>query len=175
MSLLSFTQKPLTRQLTATKHETFYSSSLYTNALTPSQLSAFTSYWFTHAKANKRDWYVQIDVHGGPTSAVAIPDVDSTAYAHRNHLFMFLFYDRVDRGAYPTEGFSAIQNFVGNVTDKIPVEEWGMYVNYPDPQMEREAAQRNYWGKHLDRLRTVKGSVDPGDLFSYPQGVVPAL
>ncbi|KAK3350483.1 hypothetical protein B0H65DRAFT_506096 [Neurospora tetraspora] len=143
-------------------HETFYSSSLYTHPLTPSQLSAFTSYWFTHAKSNKRDWYVQIDVHGGPTSAVTVPDVDSTAYAHRNYLFMFLFYDRVDKVVYPAEGFAAIQNFVGNVTDKIPVEEWGMYVNYPDPQMEREAAQRNYWGKHLERLRIVKGAVDPG-------------
>lgn len=106
---------------------------------------------------------------------MTIPEVDSTAYAHRNYLFMFLFYDRVDRGVYPAEGFAAIQNFVGNVTDKIPVEEWGMYVNYPDPQMSREAAQRNYWGKHLERLRSVKGEVDPGDLFSYPQGVVPAV
>ncbi|KAK3949931.1 hypothetical protein QBC32DRAFT_316345 [Pseudoneurospora amorphoporcata] len=119
------------------------------------------------------DWYVQIDVHGGPTSAVTVPDVDSTVYAHRNYLFMFLFC--VDRGVYPAEGFAAIQNFVGDVTHNIPVEEWGMYVNYLDPQMEREAAQKNYWGQHLDRLASVKGSVDPGNLSSYPQGVVPAV
>ncbi|KAK1779908.1 hypothetical protein QBC45DRAFT_450583 [Copromyces sp. CBS 386.78] len=152
-------------------HETFYSSSLYTKPFTPSQPNSPPS----HPTANKRDWYVQIDVHGGPTSAVTVPEVDSTAYAHRNYLFMFLFYNRIDRGVYPAEGFTAIQNFVGNVTVKIPVEEWGMYVNYPDLQMEREAAQKNYWGQHLDRLTSVKGSVDPGDLFSYPQGVVPAV
>ncbi|KAK3402558.1 hypothetical protein B0T20DRAFT_398576, partial [Sordaria brevicollis] len=156
-------------------HETFHSSSLYTHPLTPLQLQTFTTYWFTRAKANKRDWYVQIDVHGGPTSAVSSLPIDSTSYAHRNHTFMFLFYDRVDRGVYPAEGFAAIQNFVGNVTDRIPEEEWGMYVNYPDPLMSRETAMRNYWGAHLERLRRVKGMVDPGDLFSYSQGVLPAL
>ncbi|KAK3686117.1 hypothetical protein B0T22DRAFT_430321 [Podospora appendiculata] len=157
-------------------HETFYSSSLYTNALNETQLAAFVSYWFKSAKANKRDWYVQIDLHGGNSSAVTAPDTHSTAYAHRDFLYMFLFYDRVDKGgAFPADGFATIQNFVTNITAGIggPAN-WGQYINYPDPRMDQAAAQASYWGQHLPRLQAIKKAVDPDDVFHYPQGILPA-
>ncbi|KAK3326201.1 hypothetical protein B0H66DRAFT_471750 [Apodospora peruviana] len=155
-------------------HETFYSSSLYTNSLNETQMKAFVGYWFKVAKTNKRDWYVQIDLHGGNTSAIAKADAESTSYAHRDYLFMYLFYDRVDKGAYPTEGFAAVQNFVSNVTDTMPKSSWGQYINYPDPRMDQQTAQTNYWGQHLPRLQSIKKAVDPDDVFHYPQGVLPA-
>lgn len=66
---------------------------------------------------------------------------------------------------------------MGDVKDKNSVEEWGTYVTCPDLQIEREVAQKNYWywGKHLDRLRSMKGSAHPRDSFSYPQRTVPAV
>ncbi|KAK0636431.1 hypothetical protein B0T17DRAFT_571289 [Bombardia bombarda] len=154
-------------------HETFYSSSLYTKALNETQLQAFVGYWFKQAKANKRDWYVQIDIHGSNTSAVRKVDVDSSAYAHRDYLFLFLFYDRVDRGVYPTDGFTSIQNFVGNVTAGIEPSQWGQYINYPDSRMDQETAQSSYWGSHLPKLQALKKTIDPEDVFHYPQGVMP--
>ncbi|KAK3359446.1 hypothetical protein B0T25DRAFT_98854 [Lasiosphaeria hispida] len=154
-------------------HETFYSSSLYTNALNDTQLKAFVTYWFKYAKSNKRDWYVHIDLHGGNVSAVTKPDSDSTAYAHRDYLFMYLFYDRVDRGVFPTSGYGHIQNFISNITESMTATAWGRYINYPDPNLDQGTAQATYWGSHLSKLQTIKSDVDPQDVFHYPQGIVP--
>jgi len=88
---------------------------------------------------------------------------------------MYLFYDRVDKGAYPTEGVAAVQNFVGNLTNSIEDSTaWGMYINYPDANMDQSMAQKHYWGSHLERLQAIKKAVDPEDVFHYPQGVLPA-
>lgn len=161
--------------LTPLQHETFYSTSLYTNALNDAQLQNFVTYWIKQAKTNKRDWYVQIDLHGGNNSAVSAPAVDSTSYAHRDYLLMYLMYDRVDNGAaYPADGRSLMENFAGNTTQGMAPGDWGMYVNYPDSGLDQASAQANYWGGHLARLQAIKKQVDPGDLFHYPQGVVPA-
>ncbi len=132
------------------------------------------NYWFTVAKSNKRDWYVQIDLHGGNTSAVTTPDVESSSYVHRDYLLMYVFYDRVDRGSYPLDGFSFMQNFVSNITVGLADSDWGMYVNYPDPKMDQKTAQSNYWGTHLNKLQSIKKSIDPLDVFHYPQGILPA-
>ncbi|GAB1314796.1 hypothetical protein MFIFM68171_05006 [Madurella fahalii] len=155
------------------EHETFYSTSLYTKALNETQLETFVSYWFKHAKANKRDWYVHIDLHGGNNSAVSRHAADSTAYAHRDYLLMYLLYDRVDRGVYPADGHSYMENFSRNITNGMARSDWGMYINYPDSRLDQEAAQVNYWGSHLPKLQAIKKAVDPEDLFHYPQGVLP--
>ena len=156
------------------KHETFYSSSLYTNPLDETQLKDFVGYWFKYAKTNRRDWYVQVDFHGGEHSAVSKAGADSTAYANRDYLFMYLFYDRVDKGVFPTSGFGHIQNFVTNITQTMSPGEWGRYINYPDPNLDQTTAQANYSCAHLDKLRAIKEAVDPDDVFHYPQGVLPA-
>lgn len=160
--------------MTTTQHETFFSTSLYTKALNETQLSNFVSYWFKHAKANKRDWSVQIDLHGGNNSAVAAQAADATSYAHRDYLLMYLFYDRADRGLFPADGHVYMDNFASNITDGMGRDDWGMYVNYPDSGLDQATAQVNYWGRHLPRLQAIKKAVDPEDLFHYPQGVLPA-
>ncbi|KAK3906372.1 putative FAD-linked oxidoreductase YvdP [Staphylotrichum tortipilum] len=156
------------------EHETFYSTSMYTNALTDAQLQTFVSYWFKQAKNNTRDWYVQVDLHGGENSAVSMPDAASTSYAHRDYLLMYLLYDRVDKGIYPADGHVYMDNFVGNVTQGMARPDWGMYINYPDSRLGQEEAQVNYWGGHLAKLQAVKKAVDPGNVFHYPQGILPA-
>ncbi|KAL8376693.1 hypothetical protein RB595_007692 [Gaeumannomyces hyphopodioides] len=154
------------------KTETFYSSSIYTPALDDEQIRRFVNYWFTEGKATRRDWYVQVDLHGGTNSAVARRSVDSTAYAHRRHLFMMLFYDRVDaKGRYPADGFPFIGNFVKSLTATLAEDDWGRYINYPDSRLDPQAAQQQYWGRHLERLQKIKVEVDPENVFHYPQGV----
>ncbi|KAK4191294.1 putative reticuline oxidase precursor, partial [Podospora australis] len=154
--------------------ETFYSTSLYTKALSEEKLQNFVSYWFQQAKSNKRDWYVHIDLHGGKNSAVSAVGEDEASYAHRDFLFMYLFYDRVDKGVYPVDGHTYMSNFARNITEGLAQEEWGRYVNYPDSRLDQASAQTNYWGKNLARLQAIKKEVDPDDVFHYPQGVVPA-
>jgi hypothetical protein len=144
--------------------------------LTDEQLTSLTTYWFKTAKGNRRDWYLQIDLHGGNTSAVAARATDATAYAHRDYLFMYAFYDRVDKaGRYPSDGFAVMQNFVSNITASMGPSDWGQYVNYPDPMLNQTEAQSRYWGKHLPKLQAIKAAVDPDNVFHYPQGILPAM
>ena len=87
---------------------------------------------------------------------------------------MYLFNDRVDKGvAFPADGFGITQNFIRNITDGMGKSSWGQYINYPDPNLDQATAQTNYWGSHLSKLQAIKASVDPEDVFHYPQGVVP--
>ncbi|EAQ86136.1 hypothetical protein CHGG_07389 [Chaetomium globosum CBS 148.51] len=157
------------------EHETFYSTSLYTKELNDEQLQNFVGYWFNQAKNNTRDWYVQIDLHGGENSAVSAPAADSTAYAHRDYLLMYLLYDRVDKGEYPAEGHTVMENFAGNITQGMERSDWGMYINYPNSRLDQKDAQLNYWGDNLPKLQAIKKDVDPEDVFHFPQGVMPAV
>ncbi|OAA65657.1 FAD-binding, type 2 [Niveomyces insectorum RCEF 264] len=152
-------------------HETFYSSSLYTNKFSEEQIDAFVAAWYDTGKALKRDWYAQIDVHGGKNNAVGNVAANATSYAHREFLFMTNFYDRIDAGAYANGAYSFLDAFTANLTATLPPAQWGQYVNYPDPRLNQTAAQRNYWGHNLDQLQRLKASVDPNNLFHYPQGI----
>jgi hypothetical protein len=147
---------------------------LYTNKLTDSQVNAFVNYWYSTGKAIKRDWYAQIDVHGGKNNAIGRVAQNATSYAHRDFLLMTNFYDRVDTGAYPADGFSFLDNFTVNITGGLKPAQWGQYVNYPDPRLSQAVAQNRYWSMHLDRLQQLKAGVDPSNLFHYPQGILPA-
>jgi len=155
-------------------HETFYSTSLYTKELSDQQLQTFVRYWFQQAKNNTRDWYVQIDLHGGENSAVSKATADSTSYAHRDFLLMYLLYDRVDSGTFPADGHFIMDNFASNITQGMERDDWGMYVNYPSSRLDQKDAQVNYWGSHLAQLQAIKKDIDPKDLFHYPQGVLPS-
>jgi hypothetical protein len=56
-----------------------------------------------------RNWWMQIDLHGGANSAVSKVARDATSYAHRDRLLLFQLYDRVF-GTYPANGFGLIQH-----------------------------------------------------------------
>lgn len=108
-----------------------------TVAVTDDAANAFWTYWQNTAKSVNRvslsprlplpllisqDWYLIIDLHGGPTSAISKVSPDATSYAHRTALFKYEFYDRVDSGSYPSNGFSFLNGWVASLTgaSKIP-------------------------------------------------------
>lgn len=176
------------------QHETFYAKSLFTHALPPEAIASFITYALTtgtefyntvppgtdptepdEPSLPSRFWWILIDIHGGANSYLAQEvDHDSTAYAHRDKLLLFQFYDRAF-GAYPSgeEPFGLLDGFVSSITDHLAPEDWGMYLNYADPRME-DVAEEVYWGPNVERLRGVKREVDPEDLFYNPLGIRPA-
>ncbi|KAH8599583.1 hypothetical protein B0O99DRAFT_590161 [Bisporella sp. PMI_857] len=111
---------PLTQPIDYDNHETFFSSqkSLMTISVNEAAITAFWSYWTTVAKSYidrvtpisfpflllpltpPQDWYVTIDIHGGPQSAITRVPADETSYAHRNALLKYEFYDRTSE-TYP--------------------------------------------------------------------------
>ncbi|KZL64946.1 glucooligosaccharide oxidase [Colletotrichum incanum] len=156
------------------KQENFYSSSLYTDKLSDSQIESFVSYWYTIGKPLKRDWYIQIDLHGGKNSAISQILANSSAYAYRSKLLLYQFYDRVDLSAtYPKNGFTFLEGFVANITSGMKQADHGMYFNYPDPNMGQDEAQAQYWGGNLAKLQEIKGRIDSQEVFYFPQSVRP--
>jgi hypothetical protein len=109
----------------------------------------------------------------GINSAVTNGDHSASSYAHRDKLYLIQFYDASFFGAYPADGFGFLDNWVSNVTTPLPKDDWGMYINYADPRLNRTAAGQNYYGASLPRLQNIKSIYDPAELFYYPQAVQP--
>ncbi|KAL2157306.1 hypothetical protein VTH06DRAFT_6244 [Thermothelomyces fergusii] len=156
--------------------ETFYSKSLVTPALPQDVLQSVADYWIQKARTVWRSWYIIIDLYGGPNSAVTKVSPEAGSYAFRDpvkHLFLYQLYDR-SFGAYPADGFSFLDGWVDAFTAGLDADDWGMYINYADPRLDRSLAQQVYYGENLDRLRRIKRQVDPTEVFYYPQAIEPA-
>ncbi|KAK5653176.1 hypothetical protein OQA88_9275 [Cercophora sp. LCS_1] len=155
--------------------ETFYSKSLVTTALPNAALQAIANYWVNTAKRNNRDWFIIIDMYGGKNSAITKPS-NSSSYPFRdpNQLFLYEFYDRVRSGSYPSNGFSFLDGWIKTFTDNLQESQWGMYINYADPQLSRAEAQKVYYRQNLPKLQQLKADLDPTEVFYYPQAVSPA-
>ncbi|KAF4635639.1 hypothetical protein G7Y89_g2458 [Cudoniella acicularis] len=148
-----------------------FSKSLMTVWLTDEALTNFWSYYQNTARSTNRDWYLIIDAHGGPTSAISKVAPNATSYAHRNALLKYEFYDRVNSGSYPSNGFGFLNGWVAAITDTMKTTTFGMYINYADPSLSATQAQNAYWLNHLSTLATIKKEVDPKNLFSNPQAI----
>lgn len=133
----------------------------------------FIDYWYKVGPTNSRAWWFQLDLHGGAYSGVTNGDHSASSYAHRDKLYLIQFYDRAFFGSYPSNGYSFLDNFVGNVTEPLPAADWGMYINYADSRLDQTTAGQMYYGKSLDRLQRLKAAYDPNELFSNPQSVRP--
>lgn len=159
------------------QQENFFSKSLVTSALPSNVLQNVANYWVQKARSNSRAWYIIIDMFGGANSAVTKVPANETAFAYRDpnqNLFLYEFYDRVYWGSYPSDGFSFLNQWVDIFTDGLNKTQWGMYINYADPTMNRATAQDNYYRQNLPRLQQLKKQLDPAELFYYPQAVQPA-
>jgi len=155
--------------------ETFYSKSLVTTELPAAAIQEAADYWISKARSNSRDWFLILDMYGGENSAITRVPNNATSYPYRgDYLFLYQFYDRVWTGSYPSNGFSFLDGWVKSITDRLTVDQWGMYINYADPTMSRKDAQDVYFRTSLDRLKQIKAQVDPTELFYYPQAVEPA-
>jgi hypothetical protein len=145
-----------------------------TSALPAKAMQAASNYWMSQARSNSRQWYIIIDMYGGQNAFIPKQNASGSSYAHRDKFFLYEFYDRVSYGSYPTGGESFLNNWVKAFTDNLDATQWGMYINYADPTMNRTEAQQNYWRQSLPRLQKIKAAVDPTDVFYYPQAVAPA-
>ncbi|KAF6796356.1 glucooligosaccharide oxidase [Colletotrichum sojae] len=155
--------------------DNFYASSLATKEVPREAFKAFVDYLQNKAKTVQRGWFVLIDVHGGANSKTAQIDAASTAYAHRDKLFLWQFYDSAGDAAYPAnarQGTDFVKNWMATVSDRMTAPgAWGRYANYQDPLLPPDVAQNQYYMSSLARLRSLKAQYDPKGLFTYPQGV----
>ncbi|KAI1774366.1 putative glucooligosaccharide oxidase [Hypoxylon cercidicola] len=151
--------------------ENFYSKSLELTGLNGTAAKNFADYWFNVAKKETAHWYIQMDFQGGKNSAVWNADSSLTSYAHRDKLYILQFY--ISTTDTPETGFDFINGWSSATTSALNADDWGMYFNYPDTQLNRTKAQEMYWGANLPRLQKLKAELDPNELFYYPVSLNP--
>jgi FAD/FMN-containing dehydrogenase len=109
---------------------------------------------------------VALDALGGAVNRVA---PDATAFVHRGGLFSVQY-----NATWPTAApAGTVQSNVAGVNalyDAMrPYASGSAYQNYIDPQLA--GWETAYYGSNLARLKTVKASYDPGDLFHFAQSI----
>ncbi|KAM0329408.1 hypothetical protein ACHAQA_004715 [Verticillium albo-atrum] len=149
--------------------QAFFASSLTTKKIPDDSLEAFVDYWQTIGR-EPRGWFIQIDVHGDATSAVAAVPKEKTSYAHRDKLWLIQFADLI---ISPLAQYSFLDGFMSAITDGMADGDWGRYANYIDAELSEEEAVQQYYGDSLPRLGAIKAAVDPADVFHFPQGIRP--
>ena len=87
-------------------------------------------------------------------------------------MLKYEFYDRVDSGTYPANGFSFLNGWVNAITGTMNATTFGMYINYADTSMNATQAHKAYWLQNYARLVSIKQSIDPGRVFENPQAVL---
>lgn len=159
-----------------TDRSNFYATSLTLKDLTGDSLTNFVRYWHNTAlHITIGGWFVQLDLHGGTHSAISAVPNSVTAYAHRDKAILIQFYHYQDNSKpYPPRGIKLLQGWIDVTTESLRDGDWGMYMNYVDSQLDRETAQKLYYGENLDRLKLLKKRFDPTELFFYPQSIEPA-
>jgi len=107
--------------------------------------------------------FMLLDPYGG---ALNRPAADATAFVHRDQLFSCQY------GAYwPHPGLAAAASgwLDGLRTAIAPYVSGQAYQNYIDPTLANW--EHAYYGPNLTRLREVRRTYDPDDLFRFPQGI----
>lgn len=158
------------------EHGNFFATSLTLKDLTGDSLNKFVSYWHTKAiNFQPGGWFIQLDLHGGPTSAISALPNAASAYAHRDKAFLVQLYHYSDNEKpYPPEGIALMKGWVEATTKSLAHGDWGMYINYVDSELDRDTAGKLYYGENLERLQELKKRYDPTEVFYYPQAISPA-
>lgn len=159
-----------------TEHANFFATSLTLKDLVGESLENFVHYWHTKAvNSQPGGWFLQLDLHGGPTSMVSAVPNSASAYAHRDKKFLIQLYHWSDNEKpYPPEGISLMKGWIEAATKPLQHGDWGMYVNYVDSKLDRGTAEQLYYGENLKRLQELKKRYDPTEVFYYPQSISPA-
>jgi FAD/FMN-containing dehydrogenase len=106
--------------------------------------------------AAERGGTLLFDAYGGAINRVA---PGATAFVHRRQLFAIQYYSPTASQSWVASARKAMAPFVSGQC----------YQNYIDPQLDNW--QRAYYGSNLDRLRAIKKSVDPDDVFRFKQAI----
>ncbi|KAF7320857.1 Glucooligosaccharide oxidase [Mycena chlorophos] len=116
--------------------DTFYAKSLMSPALETASREAFFNVVATEGFTTNISWFFQIELYGGPNSAINAVPLDATAFAHRSSLFTTQFYASSTVPPYPKSGFTFLDNVVNSITTHAPPDwEYGAYTNYMEDKL----------------------------------------
>ena len=123
-------------------------------------------------------WFAIVNLDGGADSQINVRDADFSAYGHRNLMWTVQNYGFVGAGEiFPETGIDFMNGLNGAITDVLASEgvEYGAYINYADPTLGADEANRLYYGDAIvSRLKGLKAILDPGNIFAHPQSIIPS-
>ncbi|KAK7394042.1 hypothetical protein QQX98_013173 [Neonectria punicea] len=166
---------PLNQATALNEHNTFYASSLLSPALAQGQIESLMSTLYANINdpMGRHSWVLMLEFSGGENSVIPGIPATETSYFHRDKLFLLQFTDNIFTQD-SDERFSQVKGFRESITKTMEDGDWGMYANYVDTELDSETAQKLYYGGNLERLRKIKGDVDPDEVFWNPQAISPA-
>ncbi|CBX96933.1 hypothetical protein LEMA_P100640.1 [Plenodomus lingam JN3] len=148
------------------EHDNFFAKSLTvpeSSGLTRTTLNTLFDYLKT---AGSVEYYIIINLYGGPGSAINTKDTNFAAYNDRDSLWVLQNYGMT----------GASLDFVNGINNAVikaqPQTKFGAYLNYLDPSYDAATAHQLYYGDAVyARLAALKRQVDPQSVFWHPQAV----
>ncbi len=136
----------------------------------PAALESYFSFIIINATHVPALWFFEINLIGGPGSLVNNPPAAAlnSAYSGRGALWVVQHY-----ASSSSTNILPFVNGLNNAMEKeMPGTAFGGYLNYVDPGLSAQEAHALYYSKEVyARLTGIKKVVDPGNVFSNPQGV----
>jgi hypothetical protein len=162
-------------------HDTFYAKSVVSkeeHPLTPATIKSFWSYIIDNQ--GKGPFFSIINLYGGPGSAINEISSDESAYSDRESLWVFQNYGHTGTGLPPFDpAIIDLIDGMNNATTALqPDGDFGVYLNYVDPDLTpQEAAELYYGSETYNKLLKIKAEIDPDFVFWNPQaiGLTPVL
>jgi hypothetical protein len=147
-------------------HDNFFAKSVTvpeSDGLTASTTNALYDYLKT---AGSVEYYMIINLYGGPGSQINKKDTSFAAYNDRDSLWVLQNYGLTGDSV----------NFINGLNDAIikaqPQTKFGAYLNYVDPSYDAATAHKLYYGDAVySRLAALKKQVDPQSVFWHPQAI----
>jgi hypothetical protein len=147
-------------------HDNFFAKSVTVpevDGLKAKTMNALYDYLNT---AGSVEYFIIINLYGGPGSAINSKDTSFAAYNDRDSLWVLQNY------GYTANSVNFI-NGINNAIIKTQSETtFGAYLNYVDPTYDAATAHKLYYGDAVySRLAALKKQVDPQSVFWHPQAI----
>lgn len=148
-------------------NDTFFVKSLQTKGPhTQKALESFAEFLYSQGVNADTNWFIGFDLYGANSKISSVPR-DATAYANRDAFITYQFYASSGNKTFPSDGIS----FVTDMFNSLEPNPQAAYPNYVDPTLTPAQWKAQYYGKNYDRLLKIKKSVDPYNVFDYPQAI----
>jgi len=149
------------------EHDNFFAKSITvpeTDGLKSNTLN--TLYDYLQSNNGAVEYFIIINLYGGPGSAINSKDTSFAAYNDRDSLWVLQ-----NHGYTPSS-----VNFVNGINNAIinaqPQTKFAAYLNYVDPTYSAATAHKMYYGDAVySRLLSIKQQLDPNKVFWHPQAI----
>ncbi|KAI1841548.1 hypothetical protein JX266_012300 [Neoarthrinium moseri] len=127
-------------------------------------------------------WYAILDFYGGTDSQIndksTLALLPPAAFGDRNLVWVAQYQAYVNNDCeFPNrKGIAFVSSMSEALTAGMSSSNVGAYVNYADSEFDRDMAREMYYSTStFQRLRDIKRTIDPRNIFANPQTIDPRL